>query len=104
MRIVECDSSIGEFIEALPLDIQADVVRIIDLLEKNGHLLWMPHSKKIMKGLYELRIPSQVQVRILYTFFNNSAFLLHCFIKKSNKLPYQELNTALRKLKMLERI
>jgi phage-related protein len=102
MRIVEYDNSIGQFILSLDRDAQADITRTIDMLEKNGHLLRMPHSKKIGKRLYELRTLGANNVRILYTFYNDAAWLLHGFVKKTNKTPLQELDMAKNKLKALD--
>ncbi len=77
------------------------IARTIDLLEYFGLGLKMPHSKKICKDIYELRIHGRQEIRILYCFDNGRAFLLHGFIKKSDKIPKKEIETALARFKDL---
>ena len=62
----------------------------------------MPYSKRITANLYELRIRGQQEVRIFYTINNGTAFLLHGFIKKTNKTTKREIETALNKLNNLD--
>jgi phage-related protein len=54
----------------------------------------MPHSKYLDDGLLELRIRGQREIRIFYCFHNNKAFLLHSFIKKTQKTSGKELSAA----------
>jgi phage-related protein len=70
----------------------------ISLLKTFGRLLAPPHSKKIGKGLFELRIRADVHVRLLYGFWDNKAFIVHGFIKKTEKLSPQDLKLAKRRL------
>jgi len=65
----------------------------IDLLERFGPHLALPHSRKIENDLWELRIRGETQVRILYTFINKTIVLLHVF-RKSQKIPVKELDIA----------
>ncbi len=62
----------------------------------------MPHSKMVSYKLFELRIRGKKEVRIFYTFKNDYAFLLHSFVKKTQKIPARELNVAIRKLKSID--
>jgi len=101
MEIQVFDSSMERFISKLDKPAIAKILRTIDLLEKFGHNLGLPHSKKVSASLFELRIHSAQNVRILYTFHKSKIFLLHAFIKKSQKIPQRELNTAFQKLKNL---
>lgn len=89
---------VDAFIKNLAKPIQYKVLRTIDLLEKNGNLLRMPHSKKITEKLYELRSRGEQEIRLLYCYKGNSAFILHGFIKKSNKTPSHEIKTALKRI------
>lgn len=77
-------------------------VRSISLLEEHGDALRMPHSKKITNELFELRVKGQQEVRVLYTFKENLAILLHLFIKKSNKIPSKEIALAEKRLKHID--
>ncbi len=78
----------------------AKILRDVDLLSEYGYNLGMPHIKK-MKGtddIWELRVKiSSKNYRIFYfTFKENAYMMLHAFLKKSNKTPQRELNTAIR--------
>ncbi len=101
MEIQIFDSSLERFISKLDKPAIAKTLRTIDLLERFGHNLGLPHSKKISARLFELRIHSAQNVRIFYTFHKSKIFLLHAFIKKSQKIPQREINIAFQKLKNL---
>ena len=89
------------FIWSLEKPTIAKILRVIDLLEKFGNKLQMPHSKPIGKGLFELRIRGDKEIRIFYTFNDNQAVLLLGFIKKSRQIPKKEISLAYQKIKDL---
>lgn len=95
------DIKVEQFIKSLETHTIAKTVRTIDLLEKFGPRLGMPHSKKVVDGLFELRMRGNQEVRILYCFYKNDIHLLHGFIKKSQKTPHEELQYGLAKYKRL---
>jgi len=92
---------VEDFIASLEKQTIAKVLRTVDLLEKFSHNLGMPHSKKVTKHLFELRIRGQQEVRIFYCFYHNSLYLLHGFIKQSSKIPPKELFRAQKKYEAL---
>jgi len=98
------DASLEKFIKNLQKPTAAKVLRTIDLLEKFGQKLGAPHAKKISPRLFEIRIPGKQEVRIFYSFHKSQIFLLHGFIKKSQKIPHREIKIALQKLKLLDRV
>ncbi len=102
MEIKFFDDTLEKFISELEKPSIAKVLRTIDLLESFGQQLGMPHSKKVDKGLFELRIRGKQEVRVLYAFHDNQAVLLHGFVKKSQKIAKKELNTANQKLVALD--
>ena len=102
MEIKILDGSLEEFIESLQKSTIAKVLRTIDLLEEFGPKLGMPHSKKISVHLFELRIRGAQEIRIFYTFHKSQIYLLHGFIKKSERTPKKEICVALQKLKKLD--
>ena len=102
MKIILFDSRVEVFINSLEKLTVAKVLRTINLLETFGSSLGLPHSKRIKKKLYELRIRGKQEVRIFYALLHNEAILLHGFVKKSRSIPKKELKTAGRKLNMLE--
>jgi phage-related protein len=98
---IKIDDNVSNFIESLEDPTIAKVLRTIDLLEKFGHALSLPHSKPLGKGLFELRIRGEQDVRIFYAFHEAGAVLLHAFIKKSSHTPQKELAAAKQKMKAL---
>lgn len=96
------DKKTEHFITSLEKQTIAKVLRMIDLLEKFGNQLDMPHSKPLKNGLFELRIRGAQEVRIIYTFHRGTALLLHGFVKKSQRISEKELRTAFEKLGLLD--
>jgi phage-related protein len=94
-----------DFILSLNPKQQAKIYREIDLLEKFGNELHYPHVDTIKgkkyNGLWELRIEFASDIfRIFYFLLkNNKAILLHGIVKKKQKTPKKELDTALERMK-----
>ena len=82
----------------------AKLLRTVDLLGEFGRQLTLPHSKKISKNLYELRICGKIEVRIFYAFIKQEIVLLYGFIKKTRKIPRRHLKKAVHKLEILDTI
>lgn len=79
-------------------------MRTLDLLERFGSKLGMPHSKGIGSNLFELRVRGTQEIRLLYTFHHSSIVVLHGFVKKSNKLPPRDLGVALSRKSALDNV
>lgn len=101
MKIETISSEIDTFIFDLDSQVKARVLRYLELLEKHEHKLGMPYSKSLHRGLFELRIVGQKQVRVLYCFHKNKIYLLNIFIKKTNKLSKREIDLALKRFKLI---
>ena len=101
MKVVTIKNDIDNFILELDSRTQAKVLRCLDLLEYNGNNLGMPYSKSLRNGLFELRVVGERHVRIIYCFHKNTIYLLHAFIKKTNKIPSKELALAVKRYKLL---
>jgi phage-related protein len=97
-------SSVEKFLNSLDIETQAKTERAVELLEDYGHNLGMPHSKKVEKGIYELRVLGKKKVRLLYATKKRRAYLLHGFIKKTRKIPKKELDIARWRFKILATI
>ena len=104
MQIHILDNSLEKFIKSLQKPTIAKVLRTVDLLEAFGQKLGPPHTKKISSHLFELKIPGKQEIRIFYSFHKSQTFLLHGFVKKSQKIPQKEIKVAFQKLKLLDRI
>ena len=76
----------------------AKILRSIDLLEKYGPRIGMPHSKKISRGLYELRIRGRQEIRLVYSVRKQEIVLLHGFRKQTQRTPKKEIATAQKRL------
>ncbi len=98
MEVIFFDDKVEIFLTNLAKPTIAKVLRTIDLLERFGNQLGMPHSKNIGHKLFELRIRGQQEIRLIYTFHKNKAVLLHGFVKKSQKISRKELDATKQKL------
>lgn len=69
-----------------------------------GWPLGMPLVRKMADDLWEVRVglPDGI-ARVLFTVVQNEAVLLHGFIKKSQKVPKDDLETALTRSKLIRR-
>lgn len=87
---------VADFIDSLPIDTQAKVFRLIDLLAKYAVLLKEPYARQVKGKVRELRIKdSQGAIRVLYfTFTGRRIILLHGFIKKTEKTPIRDIELA----------
>ena len=85
-----------EFLNKLTEKHHAKALRDIDVLEKYGTSLTEPHVKHIKGKLWELRIKSASDIsRIFYfTHVGKNIVLLHGFVKKTQKTPNREIETA----------
>jgi len=95
------ESPVREFLKEQDERTQQKVVDSINILIESGPFLKPPYMKKLEKGLYELRVKSSVAVRIFYSPITSVYYLLHAFVKKTQKTPEKELKIALDRIKEL---
>lgn len=86
---------------SLPAGLLARYLRLTDLMLEFGSNLGMPHTRFIEEGLIELRIKSKEGIaRVFYcTLVGKKIVMLHLYIKKSNKTPKKEIETAKNRMK-----
>lgn len=91
---------IREYLDSLPARDARAVSQLIDLLERQGISLGMPHARPIQGSrLWELRTRGSNHHRIFYVARSGQTFLLlHSFAKKTEKTPVREIRTAERRL------
>lgn len=91
---------VAEFLDSLPAKHQAKAFREIDLLEEFGNALKEPYVKHIEGEIWELRIRFSSDIsRIFYFIWNaETIVLLHGFLKKTQKTPRPEIETAKKRL------
>ena len=85
-----------DFLENLEQKMKAKMLRLIDLLEKNGNELRRPYSAHLDDGIFELRATvGSNTTRVLYFFFTERRIILtHGFIKKTDEVPPPEIDKA----------
>lgn len=67
-----------------------------------GWPIGMPLVRKLKPGLWEVRVRLDERIaRVLFTVLDREAVLLHGFIKKSQKTPAADLETAMARMKTL---
>lgn len=67
-----------------------------------GWPVGMPLVEKIEAGLWEVRVsPPDGIARVFFTIHDGEAILLHGFVKKSRKIPKDDLDTARRRRRQL---
>jgi phage-related protein len=96
-------SPVEDGIDDLSQPDQAKIFAYIEKLEEYGHRLGVPFVKHIDGRIKELRIPvSPGQYRIFF-FFNcgENFYLLHGFLKKTQKTPQKEIDLALKRMKLV---
>lgn len=90
-----------KFLNKLDKESKARISRDIGFLKEHGFKLSMPFAKKIHNKLYELRTPGKQKVRIIYSIVGLQIYLVHWFVKKTQKIPIKELKTALKRLTLI---
>ena len=88
----------NEWLFSIPVEAKIECVAAIKELEKHGHKLDRPLSDFLQDGIYELRIKhNRIEYRMLYFFAGKGrAWITHGFIKKTQKVPPEEIEKASR--------
>lgn len=97
---------VGEAILGLPAKAQKKVIKRLNMLNQYG-FGFITHSGyvKKLKGydLYEVKIDfNKISYRILFSIRDTTCWLLNMFIKKRQKTPLNEIDTALQRSKRLD--
>lgn len=95
------EKPVKEFMKAQQPQAKAKIAHMFDLLEEYGSFLGMPHAKRIDDKLFELRVRGKQEIRIVYAFRKQTAYLLHAFKKQTQKTPQRELDIALKRLDII---
>ncbi|MGH7594705.1 MAG: type II toxin-antitoxin system RelE/ParE family toxin [bacterium] len=96
---VDGDCPVRKFIEEFDLIRERPAIYArLALLEEHGPQLKRPYVDFLRDKIYELRFKiSKKQVRILYFFTRgNTIILTHGFVKKTTKVPENEIERAIR--------
>ena len=94
------DEPVADFLNSLPSKHWAKAFHEIDLLAEFGNALKEPCVKHIKGDIWELRIRFSSDIsRIFYfTWQSDTIVLLHGFVKKTQKTPPREIETAQKRM------
>ena len=95
------DNPVREFIVSLQKRQQAKVRRVLESVTEYGLLSIIPHVKKLVGlPLWEIRILGTDNIRIIYMVkIKDAIYVLHGFVKKTQKTPEHEIALALKRYK-----
>ena len=94
---------VREWLKSLPRDDRRAIGEDIKTAQF-GWPLGMPLIRKMERGLWEVRSKTSTGIaRVFFTVMDDLMVLLHGFVKKSQKTPQNELDTARRRLNNLEK-
>lgn len=102
---VETLEIVDDEIEALPPDLQARLIRLMEMVENIGlQKMREPHVKHLEGKLWELRAQSTEGIaRGLYvTARGRRVVMLHVFVKRSQKTPSRALEVARERMKQVK--
>lgn len=101
-RTASGNEPVREWLKSLPRKERRAIGEDIKTVQF-GWPLGMPLVRKLDKGLWELRarLPDRI-ARVIFTTGAGRMILLHCFIKKSQKTPQEDLELAKTRLRLLQ--
>jgi len=96
---------VEEFLTSLAVQHRAKLLALIQMLEQEGPNLPFPYSSQVRGKLRELRTQQgKDKLRVLYFGDAKRVFvLLHGFVKRSAKLPEEEIRLAEARMERHER-
>jgi phage-related protein len=101
-RVETLNETVAQEIEALPLDMQARLVRLGERIARIGlERLGQPEVKHLKDKLWEMRLKGRDGIaRALYvTVVGQRVVIVRVFIKKTRKTPKAEIDLALQRAK-----
>ena len=89
---------------SFPNGILANLIHILELIEKFGPNLGKPHTAPMGKGLFEIRAKGKEGIgrSFFCTIKNNEIVILHSIIKKTQKTPKKDLEFAIKRMKEIK--
>ena len=84
-----------------PEGILANFLHIAEMIEECGPALGLPYTKALGSGLFEIRAKGVEGIgrSFFCTVKDKEVVILHSFIKKSQKIPNNEIEIARKRLK-----
>lgn len=103
MEIIFFNQHTVKFFRSIDQLLRSHVDETFLLLGEYNHNLGMPFSKPLGGKLFELRIVDIVHIRFIYTFYSGKIWILHGFVKKSERISKQDIEYAKKQVRMLLR-
>jgi phage-related protein len=99
-KIVYYSEAVRQWVDGLPAGLRAYYARITERMSKCGPYLGMPYVRPLGQGLNEIRATGKEGIaRVFFAARSEQIVILHGFVKKTEKTPKRELDTARRRLK-----
>jgi phage-related protein len=101
MFTVDFYQGVEDAILEMPPKIQARMLKLLELMELHGANLGAPHTAPMGNGLFEVRAKAKEGIgRALFCYMKHERiYILHAFIKKTQKTPLRDLDLAKARLK-----
>jgi len=101
---IDFHDGVEDNIVEMPPKIQARMLRLLDLMEEHGANLGAPHTTPMGDGLFEVRAKAKEGIgRALFCYMKGEhVYILHAFVKKSQKTPKKDLDLAKIRMKEVE--
>ena len=99
-----CSAKVEDETLALPPGILANFLRITELIEEFGPNLGRPHTAPLGNGMFEIRAKGRegISRSVFCTVKNQEIIILMTVIKKGNKIPQRQMNTAIKRMKEVQ--
>lgn len=103
-EITFLDDRVAEEFKTLPPKISANTTHIFKLLRLYGNQVGEPQTKSLGDGLFEIRAKGVEGIGrgIFFYMTGRRIYILHMFVKKSDRIPQKELDIAKDRLKELK--
>lgn len=103
---VQFYDGVDQHILQMPPKIQARMIKLLELIEKHGANLGPPHTESIGNGLFEIRAKAKEGIgRGLFCYLKGkNIYVLHVFIKKTNKISLEDINLAKKRQKEVQKL
>ena len=103
-RVEALDKTVEREIAALSDGLQADLMRIAELLQTHGpHLVGMLYVRPLGRKFWEMRLRDETGIaRAIYVAATGRRLvILHVFRKKTQETPQQAIRLALKRMERL---
>lgn len=92
---------VDDIIQTLQKPTQAKWLRQLTLLTHYGKDLGMPHVRQVRGRMRELRVRGSQEIRAFFLITEDQTVIVHAFVKKTQKIPQREIDTAQKRLSSL---